>query len=75
MALLETGAQMRNAVLAPPTDRQVESDRMAGKKALGTLETGVEIGQPIRDGGARRNDESHIGARPKGEQLALIESD
>jgi hypothetical protein len=75
VALLKTGYQVRNAVVAQVDRREVERDRMSGKKALGTFETGVEVGEPIRNGRPWRNDESHVGARPKREQLALIESD
>jgi len=48
---------------------------MSGKKPLGTFETGVEVRKPVRNWRSWGNDERHVGARPKCEQLALIESD
>jgi hypothetical protein len=44
---------------------------MAGKEAFGTLEIGVEVGEPVHDRGPRRDGERHIGAGPEPQRLAL----
>src|SRR5580692_10719289 len=46
---------------------------MAGKKALGLLETGIEVRQPFHDRRPRHDDEARIGVRPKHERLALAD--
>src|ERR1700757_4896553 len=46
---------------------------MAGKKALGLLQAGIEVRQPFHDRRPRHDDEARIGARAKHERLALAD--
>src|SRR5580700_2476143 len=46
---------------------------MADKKALGLLETGIEVRQPFHNRRPRHDDKARIGARAKHERLALAD--
>jgi hypothetical protein len=71
VALFETGDEMRDRARAQLHGRQVERHGPIGKEALGTLESGVEVLEPVDDRRLRSEGKRHIGACPKHQRLAL----
>ena len=70
-ALLKIGDKLADGIRAEIYGGQIERDVLACKKAVRTLRTGVEIGEPVHDRRLGCDGEGQVGTRPKHQRMAL----